>query len=398
MKRSLLMLASVATVALSGCSNEEIANVETSMQNAIGFNVVGSNPGTRANPVTNGEDLKKNDFTVFAFETGKTGEHVDPFMGTHGEGYNHEGVEITWNETASKWDYKNPADLAYWPTVGLDFYAVTPVDAHDLWAIHSNSQKVQYTCIDEFTANHDSKNVDLMYATAFKQTKGTNNGKVKLTFKHALSQVVFRARTEKEGMEVTVGKMKLYNVVIGQAVFSFPKEGETATKDNWGIGELQTGGGSIFARDENAVNTIVGYAADSENATWLSDVKTGEEQTGESDVLMMLPQTLTKWTTVPGTPVTKQQADAADTKQSYLAIECSIKQNGLYVFGSAEKLETLYVPFGAEWQPGYRYIYTLIFGGGYDDQGKPILTPIEFDADVTPWTDSKIDSNLVSSN
>ena len=396
MKKNLLLLASVATVALSGCSNEEIANVETSMQNAIGFNVVGSNPGTRANPVTNGEDLKKNDFFVFAFETGKTGEHVDPFMGTHATEWSHQGVEIIWNNDASKWDYKNPEELAYWPTVGLDFYAVTPSKAADLWLIHSNSQQVQYTLVDEFSDNHKQDNVDLMYATAFNRTKESNSGKVTLQFKHALSQVVFRARTEKEGMEFVVGKMKFFNASIAIATFTFPKENETATKDNWSLTPIVQGGGSISVRDVNAEQTTVDYAADSEGAIWLSDVDT--ENPGESNVLMMLPQTLTKWATVPGTPVTKEQADAADTKQSYLAIECSIKQNGLYVFGSAAALQTLYVPFGATWQPGYRYIYTLIFGGGYDDQGKPILTPIEFDADVTPWTDSKIDSNLVPSN
>lgn len=392
MKRSLLMLASVATVALSGCSNEEIANVETSMQNAIGFNVVGSNPGTRATPVNDSEGLKANDFFVFAFETGKTNEEVTPFMGTHESVYEHKGVEIAWKDT--KWDYKNPAELAYWPTVGLDFYAVTPANAADFWLIHSNSQQVQYTFADEFSDNHDQKNVDLMYATAFSQTKETNSGKVKLTFKHALSQVVFRARTEKEGMEVVVGKMKLFNASIAIATFTFPKENETATKDNWSLTPIVQGGGSISVRDVNAEQTTVDYAADSKDATWLSDVNM--EKPGESNVLMMLPQTLTKWATVPGTPVTKQEADAAETKQSYLAIECSIKQNGLYVFGSADALQTLYVPFGAEWQPGYRYIYTLIFGGGYDDQGKPILTPIEFDADVTPWEDKETDSTLVT--
>lgn len=389
------MLASVATVALSGCSNEEIANVETSMQNAIGFNVVGSNPGTRATPVNDSEGLKANDFFVFAFETGKTGEDVTPFMGTHVDDYDHNGVEIFWDKTASKWDYKNPAELAYWPTVGLDFYAVTPANAADFWLIHSNEQKIQYTCADEFSSN-DVKNVDLMYATAFNQTKEGTNGKVKLTFKHALSQVVFRARTEKEGMEVKVGKMKLFNAVVGQAVFTFPKEGVNATMDNWGLNEAVPGqASSIPVRDVNAEQTTVGYAADSKDATWLSDVKAGE-QAGESNVLMMLPQKLTKWTTTPENPVTKTEADQASPKQSYLAIECSIMQNGLYVYGSADELATIYVPFGADWQPGYRYVYTLIFGGGYDADGKPILTPIEFDAEVTPWEDKEIDSNFVT--
>ena len=86
------------------------------------------------------------------------------------------------------------------------------------------------------------------------------------------------------------------------------------------------------------------------------------------------------------------EADAAETKECYLSIECSIKQKGLYVFGSADELKTLYIPFGGDWEPGYRYIYTLIFGGGYDDQGKPILTPIQFESDVEVWKDEKINS------
>ena len=46
------------------------------------------------------------------------------------------------------------------------------------------------------------------------------------------------------------------------------------------------------------------------------------------------------------------------------------------------------MPFGASWQPGNRYVYTLIFGGGYDENGNPILTPINFEADVEGWTDA----------
>ena len=40
------------------------------------------------------------------------------------------------------------------------------------------------------------------------------------------------------------------------------------------------------------------------------------------------------------------------------------------------------------WKPGKRYIYTLIFGGGYDDQGEPILSPITFNAATADWVDA----------
>ena len=46
----------------------------------------------------------------------------------------------------------------------------------------------------------------------------------------------------------------------------------------------------------------------------------------------------------------------------------------------------MYVPFGADWEPGKRYVYTLIFGSGYKNTGEPILIrPIAFEADIEDW-------------
>ena len=98
---------------------------------------------------------------------------------------------------------------------------------------------------------------------------------------------------------------------------------------------------------------------------------------------------LTKWD-LPGS------IDAANTaNQSYLKITCKIKQSGAYLFGSDSEYKDLFVPFGADWQPGKRYIYTLIFGGGYNAQGQAILQPINFEAKVDTWknADETIDVN-----
>ena len=43
-----------------------------------------------------------------------------------------------------------------------------------------------------------------MYAIAKGQTKDKNNGIVKFNFKHILSQVVFKAKTEYDNMQVDI--------------------------------------------------------------------------------------------------------------------------------------------------------------------------------------------------
>ena len=53
MKKSTVMLWAIFGALLMGCSDEEIANVETSSQNAIGFNVLSNAAETRATPITN---------------------------------------------------------------------------------------------------------------------------------------------------------------------------------------------------------------------------------------------------------------------------------------------------------------------------------------------------------
>ena len=66
MKKSTVMLWAIFGALLMGCSDEEIANVETSSRNAIGFNVLSNAAETRATPTTP-SNLTSTDFDVFAF-------------------------------------------------------------------------------------------------------------------------------------------------------------------------------------------------------------------------------------------------------------------------------------------------------------------------------------------
>ena len=376
MKKSTVMLGAIFGTLLMGCSDEEIANVETSSRNAIGFNVLSNAAETRATPTTP-DNLKNTDFDVFAF----TGDGT-AFMGKVDTEFGHDGVNIVYNN--GKWDYKNASDLRYWPTEALDFYAFNPGTVSEdmmmnyMWEASGTVQKISYTCIDEYGANTGHANYDVMYAMAKGQTKDMNNGIVKFNFKHILSQVVFKAKTQYDNMQVDINMIKIHNVKMG-GFFTLP-----ATADG-------TGSWSDPADLPSEVSGLGKFTVVKDvNIT----VKSNTIATDISTTTPMLnrPQELTAWKV--SETATKSKLEADNAKQCYLEIACKIRQSGAYLLGSASEYKTIYVPFGDTWVAGKRHIYTLIFGGGYNDQGEAVLNPIQFDAETTGWVDADKDVNV----
>ena len=367
MKKSTVMLWAIFGVLLMSCSEEEIANVETSSRNAIGFNVLSNAAETRATPTTN-TNLKNTDFDVFAFTTDGTA-----FMGKVDTEFGHDGVKIVYKN--GKWDYDDANDLRYWPTEALDFYAFNPGTVSEdmmmnyMWEASGTVQKISYTCIDEYGANTGHANYDVMYAMAKGQTKDMNNGIVKFNFKHILSQVVFKAKTQYDNMQVDINMIKIHNVKMG-GFFTLP-----ATADG-------TGSWSDPADLPSEVSGLGKFTVVKDvNIT----VKSNTIATDISTTTPMLnrPQELTAWKV--SETATKSKLEADNAKQCYLEIACKIRQSGAYLLGSASEYKTIYVPFGDTWVAGKRHIYTLIFGGGYNDQGEAVLNPIQFDAETTDW-------------
>ena len=360
MKKSTVMFWAIFGVLLMSCSDEEIANVETSSRNAIGFNVLSNAAETRAIPTTP-SNLTDTDFDVFAFTTDGTA-----FMGKVDTDFGHDGVKIVYKN--GKWDYDNASDLRYWPTEALDFYAFNPGTVSEdmmvnyMWEASGTVQKISYTCIDEYGAG-THENYDVMYAMAKDRTKDMNNGVVKFNFKHILSQVVFKAKTEYDNMQVDIDMIKIHNIKFAGA-FTLPATAEET--GSWSSSDL-----AFF----NMFTVVKDKSITVEGNTTATDIST-------SSPMLNIPQKLTAWT-VSGASKTKKGAD--DAKQCYLEISCKIRQSGAYLLGSASEYKTIYVPFGDTWVAGKRHIYTLIFGGGYNDQGEAVLNPIQFDAETTDW-------------
>ena len=367
----ILAVAAVATVFASCSNEEELANVGKSESNAIRFAGISGLSDTRATPI-NTANLTTTNFEVMAFMSADNALFMG---GKHELGHSDQGVKIVYNTSA--WDYADKDQQAYWPTAGdVVFYAVSPAMMNDLipyfgYDMTSAAKTIIYTTFDEYGSSRSTiANQDVMYAVAKGRNK-TNNGTtaVQMNFKHILSQVVFKAKTTSSILEVDVQRVKIRNFVVG-GTFTLP-DGEPAMS-NWSLSGAAKGVCTVKLDAANVVtkNAVVD----------LSDM---------NSPLMMIPQKLTKWSTYSaGTAVSKHEADNAN--ECYLEILMKLKQNDSYLIGSAAEYKTVYVPFdnATGWEPGKRYIYTLIFGGGYDDQGEPILSPITFDAATTNWVDA----------
>ena len=242
-----------------------------------------------------------------------------------------------------------------------DFKELTPV------------QKISYTCMDEYGSGTTHANYDVMYAMAKGQTKDMNNGIVKFNFKHILSQVVFKAKTQYDNMQVDIDVIKIHNFKFAGA-FTLPAAADGT--GSWSSSDLAFP--HAFTVVKNANITV-------NSNTEATDITTNTP-------MLNIPQELTAWKV--SETATKSKLEADNAKQCYLEIACKIRQSGAYLLGSASEYKTIYVPFGDTWEQGKRHIYTLIFGGGYDDQGEAVLNPIQFDAETTGWVDADKDVNV----
>lgn len=365
----ILAVAAVATVFASCSNEEELANVGKSESNAIRFAGISGLSDTRTTPIGT-TNLTTTNFDVMAFMSSDNALFMG---GKHELGHSDQGVKIVYNTSA--WDYADKDQQAYWPTTGdVDFYAVSPAMTDELvyqgfkYDMTSTLKTITYATVDEYKTAAGT-NHDVMYAVAKGRNK-TNNGTtaVQMNFKHILSQVVFKAKTTSSILEVDVQSVKIHNFAVG-GKFTLPEEDPKMS--DWTLSPLM----GAYTVKLNAAN-----------------VKTNDAVVDLSDMnspMMMIPQQLTKWSTYSaGTAVPKHEADTK--KECYLEISMKLKQNDSYLIGSATEYKTVYVPFdnGTGWEPGKRYIYTLIFGGGYDDQGEPILSPITFNAATADWVDA----------
>ena len=386
MKKGLLGVVALATLLLVGCSSdEEMANIETAARNAIGFNVAASSMETKATPIFNYSYLIKTQLDVFAYYS----ESGALYMGNQAN----DGIDIVYKN--SKWDYNNSLDRAYWPSGKLNFYAICPATIAEAnrdncnWLIKNGTNTIFCRLVDEYNPQrkaNETFNYDLMYATAFNYDKNTNDSKVKLTFKHALTQVIFKALTADSTMVGYVRSLKIKNLK-NCGTFTIPTE---LTEEN-----------GHYARNPKSSDWTLADSYDSFSDCIEKEIQIhhkGSDPVRLSKIekpLFVLPQKSKAWSTTPTQPVSIEEAD--QNHETYLEISMKLIDDGKYLFGSETEYETVYLPFNTihmdsyhhieGWQPGYRYVYRIYFGGGYDAAGKLIQKSPKVEATVEEWQD-----------
>ena len=263
-----------------------------------------------------------------------------------------------------------------------------------------------------------SKQQDLLYAYTKKiKTVADNECVANLNFRHALSQVVFKAQNKNKNIYVEISKVPVANLKT-TGTFTFPtnvtddhalnnkhdQSGVIADNDlsfgKWGNlstpAEFTTTGafGPIPVPCNKKVGDVVS-AVGPVNLTNNEGTATGEgsveanEQQNKTLSLIVLPQELDA--------ATINSTKKPGTEGAYFKVTCLVKNvakgDGLAATAKDVTLYNgdIYIPVKIGWKVGKKYIYTFVFSekghAGYDEKGNDVLIPIEFNVTVDDFAE-----------
>lgn len=196
MKTNYLLL-SLATLAIAGCSQNEITEQNPDADKAIGFGVYTDVQTRGTETVING--IATSGFGVVALTADKSGVHMTE-------------RKVSSNDNGTSWTIDSPA---YWPADGtstLNFYAYAPHDADASSGITKTGLETTTPKIG-FEIKAMGNMVDLVAA---KNEAPTYGASVTMAFKHILSRVAFTASTNinTDNTTITVDKLE-FPVISG---------------------------------------------------------------------------------------------------------------------------------------------------------------------------------------
>ena len=352
----------IAATALASCSSDNLVDLKEGDE--IKITAVTDN-GSRAHDVYCQNNLPQ-DFLLYAKYTKTSGTAQNFIPG----------------ETFSTTDYTTWTSAAgatrYWPEDGtLDFFAVKNAELG-----------ADYKTIAAFTPDPTAANQkDLIYAVATGKAKAASiaqNNSVALNFRHALSQIEFKAKNTNQRLYVEITGVKV-GQAFATATYTLPSNDtndQVLTHTNSNVTDATNRGewsGWIDYQDyviafDDAVTLNNGEEKSLSFETHGEDAKVDN-----ANSLLLLPQVKPAWTPAAG----ETTFDGA-----YLAVECQIWN----VSGSVVNKETdavlhnkayAVIPVAFNWEEGKKYVYTFNFSangnGGYEnapENPQPVLFPI----------------------
>lgn len=361
MMKSKYLAVALSAVALTACNNEDV--LEVNQGRGISFQVA-TEASTRATATTTSTI---DNFKVWGFTDGKT------LMN---------GIEVS--KSGSEWTYDG---TIFWPATDVDFYSVSPAENCG-GTVNITKDKQEIT---NFTVNTDqASQVDLLYAVNKDEKKADHEASpVSINFRHALSQIVFKAKNTNENLKVIVKGVKIANIKKA-GDFTYPDAATTVHNNSTT--------GSIVATTQGTwsnVSTAEKFSAGMDDAGVTLDgkVETAKDLSNATGALFMIPQALTPWN-----PSTTGALNA-DNTGVYFLLNCQIlsgTNKDIQVWPSEADetfAEIAVLANTLTWEQGKKYVYTFIFGegAGYEPGENPNPDPTLVGIDFTVTVDEFID-------
>lgn len=386
MKKLFLLAWPIALAAVS-CSNEEVVSVNNDA-NEIKFTATAEN-GTRA-------------ANLFCNITKPTNFHV--WAAVDNAQY---FANASFSDPGDGTFLIDGGSTRYWPDATVDFYALSEkkdASNYEDWTANYNGEGVVRafdwkpaggSTVKWETRSFDATaQTDLLYAYA-RHTRPAYDVPAVINFRHALSQIVFKAQNKNKTIHVEIEEVKVVNVAKG-GVFTMPSTVTTPNVENHKTeGTYPTTATSICKwtswTDNTEPYTTGNFGLQEvkpdEKVVNLTEETMGDNaHSGFDHSLLLVPQTTTAWKQ---SETATKDPDNGQTG-SYFMVKCRIRNiagaevadDDIYLYGSSTESKYVYIPFAADWKPGKKYIYTFVFGGkttgGFDDKGDPVLFPISF--------------------
>ena len=376
--------AAMFSMALTSCSNNEddlaqagAAQIDAKKLITTNANIIGaSSPRSVRSYDANVGDIQADGMLVWAFdatrETAIT-DAADFFMGAPTA-----GLEHRWNDAGY---FKADKDY-FWPEYKLNFVAITPRTGGGIGDVNiSQAAKTaelqkpvmtvkvdvpRTTSESDGTYGEDNQK-DIMIASI--EDKQGDGNSAAFTFKHALSQIVFKGCVDATTTihKAVVKSIKLVNVA-SDGTITYTAATDAFAADNQGT------------QDKTYAANIKNKEVTAKSGKGTNDI-TGQDDNAEGRdyQLMIMPQT-----SVTCTGITRENLSqtTAPTAGTYLLVNADIYANGNNSNKVISSDTNVYIPLeSTTWEPGCKYTYVLKFGDN-------LLHPITFTATVAAWTNA----------
>ena len=335
-KKIFMGIAAMAALTLVSCSSDDLNSLSdnSSKNEAISFDGYLGRSAVAVNG-SRGSVLEKTQLQESKEGFGVFGNYSSEGTTTaYGDNW-FKNQKVTYKTSA--WTYD---DVKYWlPQGHIDFLAYAP---------HVEGTTLKNTsCIDFTVEGEVAKQKDLLWANAKGQTKANianTDNKVKFQFAHALSRLGYTVKLKEAYSDATITLNKI-----------------TLAGSEDGTKEAFYTGGTIDLSKANNVSGLWTPSGTKQKFDWVSsdqNLATTDYKNPDADYLFVIPQNFS----------------ASATDKLYVIVEYTIEG---YKGVTTPMKNTVYQKLEQEFKQGKAYTINLTIG----------LTPIEFDADVTLWTD-----------